>query len=125
MYKETFKYKGFNIDSMDTPMKTQYMAIATGALAGVSAVLSQGDLSEYSFPLALGAVFGLIGTLYLRYKPEIIEAVDEGIEEYIGLDLDKKDVDLLIDQSVNPERMKNNPFALSRQDIEDILMNIY
>ena len=104
MYKETFKYKGFNIDSMDTPMKTKYMAIATGALAGVSAVLSQGDLSEYSFPLALGAVFGLIGTLYLRYRPEIIEAVDEGIEEYIGLDLDKKDVEKIVDKAADTVR---------------------
>ena len=104
MYKETFKYKANIIDIVDTTLKTTYLAIATGALAGVSAVLSQGNLSEYSFPLALGAVFGLVGTLYLRYKSNIIEVVDKGIEDYIGLDLDEKDVEKIVDKAADTVR---------------------
>lgn len=41
------------------------------------------------------------------------------------LKLQERDLRLLVEQSVNPDRMKNNPADLSRQDIETILKNIF
>ena len=41
------------------------------------------------------------------------------------LNLKESDIKFLVDQSVNPERMKNNPYELAREDIETILKNIY
>ena len=67
-------------------------------------------------------------------SPSLEAFVEEmpGLMQSIGLPvklsdlkLKKEDVELLVDQSVNPDRMKNNPAQLSRQDIHTILTNIY
>ena len=39
------------------------------------------------------------------------------------LNLKKSDIEFLVDQSVNPDRMRNNPYELNRKDIEKILNN--
>ena len=40
------------------------------------------------------------------------------------LKLKEEDLDLLVTDSVNPERMKNNPVILNKTDIRTILTNI-
>ena len=39
------------------------------------------------------------------------------------LDLKEKDIELLLDKGLNPDRMGNNPVSLSREDIRSILVN--
>jgi alcohol dehydrogenase len=41
------------------------------------------------------------------------------------LDLKKKDIELLLDQGINPDRMGNNPADLSGEDIRAILQNSF
>ena len=41
------------------------------------------------------------------------------------LNLKESDIEFLVERSVNPERMKNNPYELTRLDIQTILENIY
>tara|TARA_B110001454_G_scaffold214915_2_gene235470 strand:- start:279 stop:758 length:480 start_codon:yes stop_codon:yes gene_type:complete len=76
-------------------------ALLTGALAGMSLVLTQTEMSEYSIYTAVGAGFTFLSYLYLRNKAKIIDAVDDGIEDLTGLDLSKEDVEKLVDQAAD------------------------
>lgn len=85
----------------DSPNKMKPAALLTGALAGMSLVLTQTDMSEYSIYTAVGAGFTFLSYLYLRNKAKIIAAVDEGIEDLTGLDLSAEDVEKLVDQAAD------------------------
>ena len=85
----------------DSPNKMKPAALLTGALAGMSLVLTQTDMSEYSLYTAVGAGFTFLSYLYLRNKAKIIAAVDEGIEDLTGLDLSAEDVEKLVDQAAD------------------------
>jgi len=85
----------------DSPDRTKPAALLTGALAGMSLVLTQTDMSEYSIYTAVGAGFTLLSYIYLRNKAKIIAAVDEGIEDLTGIDLSKEDVEKLVDQAAD------------------------
>jgi hypothetical protein len=85
----------------DSPNKMKPAALLTGALAGMSLVLTQTDMSEYSIYTAVGAGFTFLSYLYLRNKAKIIAVVDEGIEDLTGLDLSAEDVEKLVDQAAD------------------------
>jgi hypothetical protein len=85
----------------DSPNKMKPAALLTGALAGMSLVLTQTDMSEYSLYTAVGAGFTFITYLYLRNKAKIIAVVDEGIEDLTGIDLSAEDVEKLVDQAAD------------------------
>jgi hypothetical protein len=85
----------------DSPDRMKPTALLTGALAGMSLVLTQTDMSEYSIYTAVGAGFTFLSYLYFRNKAKIIDAVDEGIEDLTGLDLSKEDVEKLVDQAAD------------------------
>jgi len=86
-------------DSPDSRMKPA--ALLTGALAGMSLVLTQTDMSEYSIYTAVGAGFTFLSYIYMRNKTKIIDIVDEGIEDLTGIDLSKEDVEKLVDQAAD------------------------
>jgi len=85
----------------DSPDRMNPAALLTGALAGMSLVLTQTEMSEYSIYTAVGAGFTFLSYLYLRNKAKIIDAVDDGIEDLTGLDLSKEDVEKLVDQAAD------------------------
>lgn len=85
----------------DSPDRMKPAALLTGALAGMSLVLTQTEMSEYSIYTAVGAGFTFLSYLYLRNKAKIIDAVDDGIEDLTGLDLSKEDVEKLVDQAAD------------------------
>ena len=85
----------------DSPDRMKPAALLTGALAGMSLVLTQTDMSEYSIYTAVGAGFTFLSYIYLRNKAKIIAAVDEGIEDLTGIDLSKEDVEKLVDQAAD------------------------
>lgn len=61
---------------------------------------------------------------FFEDMPKLMQ--DIGLPVFLrDLDLKETDLEIIIQESVNPDRMKNNPVELSHKDVRQILTNIY